>query len=198
MRKALFIPALAAGVAGLTPLLVAQHKDDHHGDHSAPMSMVSSAVAVMTPTAGNSVSGTVRFEQTDRGVRVIANISGFAPNTEHGFHIHEFGDMRSTDGKSLGGHYNPHGRDHSLPPRVIRHAGDLGNLKADGSGNAKLDKVFHGLTIMGHESPVIGRGVVIHAKKDDGGQPTGNAGARASASHRDAVRAFLDLGSPQD
>ena len=32
--------------------------------------------------------------------------------------------------------------------------------------------------IAGLRNPVLGRGVIVHAKPDDGGQPTGNAGAR--------------------
>ena len=27
-------------------------------------------------------------------------------------------------------------------------------------------------------NPIVGHGVIVHAKRDDGGQPTGNAGAR--------------------
>ncbi len=175
--------AAVVGLAGILPLaLSAQHNDNHsadsHGGEHAMVPAVESAVAVMAPTAGNNVSGVVTFTATHGGVRVVAEISGLNPNSSHGFHIHQFGDLRSTDGKSLGGHFNPHGRDHNLPPRVIRHAGDLGNLKADGNGNARLAKTFSGITILGHESPILGRGVVIHAKPDDGGQPTGNAGAR--------------------
>jgi len=33
------------------------------------------------------------------------------------------------------------------------------------------------MSVMG-KNAVIGRGIVIHAKPDDGGQPTGNAGDR--------------------
>jgi Cu-Zn family superoxide dismutase len=34
------------------------------------------------------------------------------------------------------------------------------------------------ITINGTLNPIIGRGVIIHAGRDDGGQPTGNAGGR--------------------
>ena len=34
------------------------------------------------------------------------------------------------------------------------------------------------VTVAGLKNPIIGRGVIVHAKMDDGGQPVGNAGAR--------------------
>src|SRR2546426_7649382 len=34
------------------------------------------------------------------------------------------------------------------------------------------------ISIAGTKNPIIGRGVIVHAKVDDGGQPVGNAGAR--------------------
>lgn len=139
---------------------------------------VGKAVAVVQPTAGNTAKGLVTFTTESGGIRVHAEISGLPPNSTHGFHIHEFGDLRSDDGKSLGGHYNPGGHMHALPSTAMRHAGDLGNLKADAKGVATLDQVFDTFTIDGAKAPILGRGLVVHALPDDGGQPTGNAGGR--------------------
>lgn len=136
------------------------------------------AVAVLQPTAGSQAKGRVTFETSAVGVRVQAEISGLAPNSVHGFHIHEFGDLRSEDGSSLGGHYNPAGHMHALPESEVRHAGDLGNLTANADGVAKLDHVFDSFSIDGPKAPILGRGVVVHALPDDGGQPVGNAGGR--------------------
>jgi Cu-Zn family superoxide dismutase len=36
------------------------------------------------------------------------------------------------------------------------------------------------ITINGAKNPILGRGVIVHAKLDDGGQPVGNAGARVA------------------
>ena len=44
-----------------------------------------SAVAVLTPTEGNDLQGTVTFTQTPGGVRVQANLTGLTAGTEHGF-----------------------------------------------------------------------------------------------------------------
>lgn len=158
--------------------------DAHHGEHDADHKMlIPHAVAVMFPTEGNDVSAKVTFVQTKAGVRVTAEVSGLNPNQKHGFHIHEFGDLSAADGTATGGHYNPEGHDHALPEGTpgnngVRHAGDLGNLEADADGHALYQQTFDNITIAGTQNPILGRGVIIHAKTDDGGQPTGNAGAR--------------------
>jgi Cu-Zn family superoxide dismutase len=138
---------------------------------------VQHAVAIITPTKGNMLTGIVTFEETEKGVRIIANLSGLSPGS-HGFHIHEFGDLRSDDGTSAGGHYNPTGMPHSMPMTENRHAGDMGNITADSSGNSHLDYVDPVMQLQGLHS-IIGRAVIVHAKEDDlKTQPTGNAGAR--------------------
>lgn len=138
------------------------------------------AIAVLHPTEGNDVTGIVRFTPTEDGkIRVTAEVKGLTPNGEHGFHIHAFGDCSAPDATSAGGHYAPHGHQHGLPQAADRHAGDLGNLKADGEGVANFELVVDNITI-DEDTPIIGRGVIVHAQKDDGGQPTGNAGPRVA------------------
>ena len=136
------------------------------------------AVAIIFPTNDSKVSGKVRFTQDGSRVIVVAEISGLEPNSEHGFHIHEFGDMSAGNGTSMGGHYNPRETEHALPVKEVRHAGDLGNIKAGPDGVARLERSFSGFSVSSLRGNILGRGVVIHALKDDGGQPTGNAGAR--------------------
>ena len=137
------------------------------------------AVCVVQPTKGNKTAGVVRFKDVGDGrVAVEAKITGLTPNRKHAIHIHEYGDTTDLSGKSAGGHYNPGRKPHGLPPDANRHAGDLGNLEADGDGNATLKITVDNISIAGEKNPIIGRAIVIHAKVDDGGQPTGNAGAR--------------------
>lgn len=139
--------------------------------------MIDKAVAVMQPTAGSDVSGVVIFTKTPDGIEVEAKISGLEPG-EHGFHIHQFGDLRKEDGTSAGGHFNPQGVPHAGPDSDKRHVGDLGNITADEDGNATYTRIDKVLSFSG-ESNILGRGVIIHQKQDDlTSQPTGAAGPR--------------------
>ncbi|MEP7028686.1 MAG: superoxide dismutase family protein [Candidatus Eisenbacteria bacterium] len=135
--------------------------------------------AKISPTQGNTCHGTVQFiAEKDGSVRVIADLDGLTPNAQHAMHIHEVGDCSAPDAMSAKGHYNPEAKDHGLPPAEDRHAGDLGNVTADGSGHAHYEVTVHNISLTGTHNPVYGRAVIVHAKPDDGGQPTGNAGAR--------------------
>ncbi|CAO1303151.1 unnamed protein product [Diamesa hyperborea] len=138
------------------------------------------AVCVLT----GEVKGTIFFEQksaTD-AVTVSGEINGLKAGL-HGFHIHEFGD--ATNGcMSAGPHFNPHGKTHGAPIDEVRHAGDLGNVKAGDDGVAKVEISDKQISLVGNTS-ILGRTVVIHADIDDLGagghelsKSTGNAGAR--------------------
>lgn len=138
---------------------------------------VTRAIAVIHPTEGNQVHGTVTFTKKKGGVHVVAELNGLAPGA-HGFHVHAFGDCSANDGTSAGVHFNPTSMPHAGPAAEKRHAGDLGNITADESGVAKLDVLDSHLRLEGTDS-IIGRSVIVHAKADDlTSQPSGNAGAR--------------------
>jgi superoxide dismutase, Cu-Zn family len=140
----------------------------------------SKAIAVLQPTAGNKVSGTVTLIEVADGVQVRAEISGLTPGT-HGFHVHEFGDCSAADASSAGAHFNPTHEPHAGPDSAERHVGDMGNVQADASGKAKLEYVDHQISLTNDERSVIGRSVVVHAKPDDlKSQPSGDSGARVA------------------
>src|SRR6266516_4210146 len=69
---------------------------------SAPLQ----AIAVLHPTAGNKVSGTVTFTEVADGVQVHAELAGVTAG-DHGFHVHECAagagsvDLRLFDQPSL-------------------------------------------------------------------------------------------------
>lgn len=54
------------------------------------------------------VNGVLEIYQDPSGsaVYITGQISGLQPNTVHGFHVHQFGDVRQGC-DSLGGHFNP-------------------------------------------------------------------------------------------
>jgi superoxide dismutase, Cu-Zn family len=138
------------------------------------------AVAVLHPTGGNKVSGTVTFTEVADGVQVRAEITGLNPGN-HGFHVHEFGDCSAADASSAGAHFNPTNKPHAGPDVTERHVGDMGNVQADASGKAKLEYVDHEISLTNDQRSVIGRSVVVHAKADDlKSQPAGDSGARVA------------------
>lgn len=135
------------------------------------------AICVLTPTEGNKAHGILTFTQDGDKLKIVADVEGLEADSKHAIHIHEFGDISAKDGTATGGHYNPEGHQHALPEKAERHAGDLGNLEANKEGKAHLEITVENASLTG-KNAVLGRGVIVHAKADDGGQPTGNAGAR--------------------
>ncbi len=137
------------------------------------------AIAVLHPTSGSNVMGTVTFTKKGDVMEIVADVSGLTPG-KHGFHIHEFGDCSSADGKSAGGHFNPTHNPHAGHDVAQRHEGDLGNIEADSSGKAHLELTDNMMTMSGEKS-IIGHSVIVHEKADDlKTQPTGDAGGRVA------------------
>ncbi|MDN5863843.1 MAG: superoxide dismutase family protein [Gammaproteobacteria bacterium] len=136
-------------------------------------------VAVIHPASGSDVHGTVWFVPVEGGVRITGEIKGLSPGL-HGFHIHRFGDCSARDASSAGGHYNPENEPHGAPTAEKHHAGDLGNIRANDVGVADVKMTVPFITVneMYHH-PVLGRAVIVHAKKDHFDvQPSGAAGPR--------------------
>jgi Cu-Zn family superoxide dismutase len=138
------------------------------------------AVANLAPTKGNAVTGKVNFIQKGDVVVVEAQVKGLTPGP-HGFHVHERGNCTAPDATSAGAHFNPGGAPHGGPASAARHAGDLGNLEADASGNAVYRAEVTGITLDAGERSIIGRAVIVHAQADDlTSQPAGDAGGRVA------------------
>jgi len=186
MRRHLTVPALAAAslcaLAATTLRAQGTAAQPHAGGAMTKMDAgPTRAIAVLHATkSGGSTEGTVTFTRVEGGVRVEAEIRGLTPG-QHGFHIHEFGDVSSPDAMSAGGHFNPSKMEHGAPKGDKRHAGDLGNIEANARGIARVDMVDPHLHLSG-PSTIVGRGVIVHEKADDlKTQPTGNAGGRVAA-----------------
>lgn len=171
----------------LVPLLAfgahhkhAEKKDRHEAGKMEKMMAsraTKGAVAIIRPTADNAARGHVRFTKTGDGILVEGRIEGLSPGP-HGFHVHQFGDLRAGDGTSAGGHFNPKGKPHGGPDDRKRHVGDLGNIEADEEGVAEFSFTDPKLSFRGRTS-IIGRGLIVHAGEDDlSSQPTGAAGPR--------------------
>ncbi len=169
LLRALSGVALAVFLA--LPVMADHHKKGEHAEVELPKA----GIAVMKPTKGNKVRGTLRLMQKGKDLSITGMIRNLTPGA-HGFHIHEYGDMRSTDGTAAGGHFNPYGTEHGAPAEKS-HVGDLGNIMANADGVAKVDTVSKGTAL----HFVLGRSFVVHAGKDDlESQPSGAAGPRVA------------------
>ena len=126
------------------------------------------------------ISGVVLLTQIPRiGVKIEINITGLHPG-EHGFHIHKSGDLRKGC-DSCCSHYNPDNKQHGGLDDINSHAGDLGNIIADHSGNVNVIINTNKFRV----KDIIGRSLIIHKDRDDLGKGrnkdsklTGNSGAR--------------------
>jgi len=144
---------------------------------AAPAALKSIEVPIEAKS-GSKLSGKAVLTETEGGVHVVLTLEGLEPG-EHGAHVHEKGDCSAADGASAGGHFNPASKDHGLPGAEKRHLGDLGNITIAKDGKGSLDITAPGANLKASDpNSFVGRAIIVHAKKDDGGQPTGNAGGR--------------------
>jgi len=136
-----------------------------------------SAAAVLTPTEGKQASGNASFIEMEDGLQVVVTMAGLEPG-QHGIHVHENGDCSGPAAEAAGDHFNPQDVEHGAPSDdpAQRHAGDLGNISADASGEAELSIVAEGMTVQG-ERGVAGKAIIVHADEDDlSSQPSGESG----------------------
>lgn len=140
-----------------------------------------SATAELVPKSGSTVSGTLKLIQLSADkVLVTGMVEGLSPG-KHGFHIHVNSNCDSPDAMSAGGHFNPTGNHHGSSRDGEHHLGDLGNIEADGRGQATINIEIHGVTValIGMNS-IAERSLIIHANPDDFSDPAGNSGARVA------------------
>lgn len=146
------------------------------------------AIAVFMDQSG--VHGVVKMTEDleNNQVKIELNIVGLSPNSLHGFHVHEAGDL-SDKCTSMCAHFNPFKTTHGCPNSKVRHVGDLGNIKTNAKGEAKYSFCDSVIKLRGTKSNIIGRGLIIHEDEDDCGKggnaeslKTGNAGKRIACS----------------
>ena len=165
----------AEGVAGAPITVATDATASKPAVEAAPLS----AMCTLSPASGSKVAGWVKFTQMKHYVLVEGDVTGLTPG-KHGFHIHDKGDCSAADATSAGGHFNPTKQEHGRPNSAKSHMGDLGNISADSSGEAKIkfkDKIIR----LSGENTIVDRAIIVHANLDDEKtQPVGNAGARVA------------------
>jgi Cu-Zn family superoxide dismutase len=147
-------------------------------DTTPPPAPAATATATIAGAGDSKVAGQVTAVPMGDGVHFNGTITGLAPDSDHGFHVHETGDCSDPANGSAGTHFNPGGGTHGGPDAASRHAGDMPNLHADASGSATVDVHLSGVSLGTHDAvDVAGRAIVIHEGKDDyTTQPSGGSG----------------------
>lgn len=136
---------------------------------------IKNGIAVLEPNM-HGISGIIRFSQESekKRMKISYDVQGLTDG-EHGFHIHQYGDL--TNGcVSAGPHFNPYHNVHGGldSPSTKRHLGDLGNIKSK-NGKSKGTLYAPYLTLNRGKTAILGRMIVIHADKDDLGLGEGVA-----------------------
>lgn len=137
-----------------------------------------SVAQIFGTTEDSPISGWIKFFELDGGVHVFGQLDNVDPG-DHGIHIHENGSC-ADGGKAAGGHFNPHKTDHGYLPEdgeEKAHVGDMGNISINDNGKGTLNVYLPDVKFDGPHG-IQGLAVILHAKSDDFGQPTGNAGGR--------------------
>lgn len=133
---------------------------------------------------GGTVSGEVRFTQTDQGVLLSAEVFGLPHSGKvcqegiFAFHIHDGHCSQGSPFLHSLGHYNPDNCPHPY------HAGDLPPLFASVDGHAFLSLLTDRFPLR----DIVGKIVIIHAGVDDfTTQPAGNSGIKIACGEIRAV-----------
>jgi Cu-Zn family superoxide dismutase len=163
-------PAAEAAPAGEAPAAAAEP--------AAAAAEPKSVEVSLKAKSGSKLSGKAVLTEASDGVKVVLSVENVKPG-DHGAHVHEKGDCSAADAASAGGHFNPGNHPHALPATNPRHLGDLGNITVGKDGKGTHEITASGANLKpGDPNSFDGRSIIIHEKKDDGGQPTGNAGGR--------------------
>jgi superoxide dismutase, Cu-Zn family len=186
MKSTLFVMALCIAMAGCSERTapVGDARSAPPPPTSLPDAQTApaqgAAVAMLAGTAESPVRGELQLTSAGDGVRVIGEIAGLTPGTQHGFHVHEHGDCSAPDASSAGAHFNPADAPHGGPEAAARHLGDIPNIQSNEKGTAEVNAVIAGATLNdGGPNNLVGKAFIVHAKADDyKTQPSGDSGAR--------------------
>ena len=134
---------------------------------------VTEARAQIAPVGDGEVRGTVTFTRVTGGVRVKASLERLSGSGFHAFQVLRGRDCDTDPAVHLGVYAGtPHGGPYSPPG--LRHAGDLGNVRGD-DGDGRYDRIDPVIALDGTRS-LVGRAVVLRARRDDAASPDGAAG----------------------
>ena len=152
-------------------------------DDKSAATEINKLTVSLEPRSDSGVSGNVVFRQDDKGVTMVAVLSGLTEGS-HAIHLHETADCSAPDGTSTGGHWNPTRKQHGRwGDKAGYHKGDIGNFTADANGHGTITFVTNEWCIGCGDTTkdILGKAIIVHQGEDDyTTQPTGAAGGRVS------------------
>lgn len=123
-------------------------------------------VSAVRATLAGGASGTVTLRAMEGGTRVLMAVDGLDEDTYHGVQILSTRSCDDADGSPhLGDGRATHGPYDAVRGR--RHAGDLGNIRADDRGRGRFDRIDPHVTLAGYLS-AANRAFVVREEQDDG------------------------------
>lgn len=158
------------------------------GIGSAAQAPALRARADISGVPGSGISGEALLIQSTLGilptVQVIVRVTGLAPGSTHGVHIHEIGICTAPAFTSAGGHFDPgpFGMSNADANHPF-HMGDLPNLVASETGVAAFEHRTSRITLTPGPLSVFdadGSAIIVHVDEDRGttGVTGGAGGAR--------------------
>jgi superoxide dismutase, Cu-Zn family len=158
------------------------------------------ATATLTPTAGNTASGSMTFTSLGLQVRLNIGITNVTPSSVHAFHLH-VGPNCGTDGMQAGARWNPTvtvagtggassgagtggtpGSAGSVGMQMspgtggtaasTQRLGDIGNITADTWGKGAVEILTENWSVgTGAVDDVVGRAAILYAEPDPSAPP---------------------------
>ncbi len=144
--------------------------------------MITAAIHRLSKSGVGQKIGYCTFSDTDEGLLIEPDIRDL-PYGDHGFHIHEFGDLepamkkgKMVAGGAAGQHYDPLDAGFHGHPDGNGHLGDLPVLKVNRKGRATIPVLASRLVL----DDVKGRAIIIHKCGDNySDYPLPNGGGKS-------------------
>ena len=139
--------------------------------------MIKAAMHHLSKTGVGKKIGYVYLSDTPDGLLLEPDLREIPPG-EHGFHIHEFGDVEPRDGSPggmAGQHYDPAQTHTHLGPYRNGHLGDLPRLIACADGTCTTPVLAPRLRL----DEVKGRALIIHSGGDNYTDTPANGGGKS-------------------
>jgi len=143
--------------------------DNQRAAHALSTIHVASCQFVPKKGFSEDIRGSIRFSQQREVTRIVGEISGLEPGSQHALEVLEYSDSYSSKPESIDNalleHFNPtngfHGCSEDLNHN--QHAGDIGNVVVDDQGVAKVNFLQKNITVPG----VVGRLIVLSHSQEE-------------------------------